>query len=210
MSESPKQGYQKAGSGTGTYSHGDFTFVRKKRGKSHIHEEEHQGELNIVPYLDIVINLIMFLLVAQATMVSLGMIDVTAPSYTPVGPGSNQDPAQQDKQLRLTVGIASQGFYIAARGGVIPGQEGEEAPELTAAGVTRSPPTVPRKADGSYDYPSLARKLRAIKGLYPDATAVYVAAEDNTAYEVIVRTLDASREDAQGPLFPNVAFSQIN
>lgn len=213
MTDSPqKKGYQRAGSGTGTYSHGDFTFVRKKRSKtSHIHEEEGQGELNIVPYLDIIINLIMFLLVAQATLVSLGMIDVTAPSYTSMGAGGpGQDPANQEKQLRLTVGIAAQGFYIAARGGVIPGQEEAANVELTADGVTRAPPTVPKKADGTYDYPSLARKLRAIKALYPDATAVYVAAEDATPYEVIVKSLDSCREDAQGMLFPNVAFSQIN
>ncbi|MBK6684435.1 MAG: biopolymer transporter ExbD [Deltaproteobacteria bacterium] len=210
MTEPQKKGYQKAGSGTGTYSHGDFTFVRKKRSKgSHIHEEEGAGELNIVPYLDIIINLIMFLLVAQATLVSLGMIDVTAPSYVAAGPGGG-DPTTQEKQLRLTVGIAAQGFYIAARGGVIPGQEEAANLEMTAEGVTRAPPTVPKKPDGTYDYPTLARKLRAIKALYPDATAVYVAAEDTTPYEVIVKALDSCREDAQGMLFPNVAFSQIN
>ena len=48
-------------------------------------ESSEDGELNIVPYLDILINLIMFLLVAQATLVSLGLIDVTAPTYSPAG-----------------------------------------------------------------------------------------------------------------------------
>src|SRR5687768_961178 len=90
------------GTGTGSYSHADFTYVRKKRK---LHHEEESGELNIVPYLDILVNLIMFLLVTQATLVSLGLIDVTAPSYSIAGPGQQQ-PQQDDqgKSLRLTVG----------------------------------------------------------------------------------------------------------
>lgn len=212
MEAQPKDpsGYQRAGgTGTGTYSHQDFTYVRKKRGRLVEENEEEAGELNIVPYLDIMINLIMFLLVAQATMVSLGMIDVTAPSYAQVGPGPT-DAADADKRLRLTIGVAAQGFYIAAKGGVLPGEEEEGTGELTADGVERSAPTIPKKADGTYDFPALARKLRGIKAAFPDTTAVYVAADDGISYEVIVKTLDASREDARGLLFPNVAFTQIN
>ncbi len=206
---SSAKGYQKAGkTGTGTYSHEDFTWVRKKRGRLlPEHTEEEAGELNIVPYLDIMINLIMFLLVIQATLVSLGMIDVTAPSYSVAGPSANQE--NQGDQLRLTVGVSAEGFYIAAKGGVLPGEENTPT-ELTADGVTRSPPTIPKRPDGTFDFPGLARKLRTIKTAFPGATSVYVAADDNTPYEIIVKTLDATREDAQGLLFPNVAFTQIN
>ena len=195
--------------GTGTYSQTDMKYVRKKRGKLSHSEAgpEEDGELNIVPYLDIMVNLIMFLLVAQATLVSLGMIDVTAPTYNNPGAGASPDPGKQ--QLRLTVGIARDGFYIAAKGGVLPGQE-ETTGELTADGVTRSAPTVPKRPDGSYDFPALARKLRGIKTAFPETQSVFVAAEPLTPYEVIVKTLDATREDAKGQLFPNVAFAQIN
>lgn len=201
---------RRAVTGTGTYSQADMKYVRKKRGKLQ-HEEagpEEDGELNIVPYLDIMVNLIMFLLVAQATMVSLGMIDVTAPTYGAPGPSAGADPSQQ--QLRLTVGIARDGFYIAAKGGVLPGEEAETTGELTKDGVTRSAPTIPKKANGTYDYPALARKLRGIKTAFPKTTSVFVAAEPLTPYEAIVKTLDATREDAKGKLFPNVAFAQIN
>ena len=42
-----KAGYQRAdATGTGTYSHQDFTFVRKKRGKKHVDlGAEEGGEL---------------------------------------------------------------------------------------------------------------------------------------------------------------------
>jgi biopolymer transport protein ExbD len=212
VSEPTAKGYQKAGA-TGTYSHSDFTYVRRARGGGHAHgahdPSEEAGELNIVPYLDILINLIMFLLVAQATLVSLGLIDVTAPSYSPVGAGGPpQDPTEM---LRLTVGIADKGFYIAAKGGVLPGDSPDQAPtEITPDGVMRNPPTIPRREDGSYDFAALGRKLRAIKTAFPKVDAVYIAADDSTPYEIIVKALDATREDTQGALFPNVAFTQIN
>ena len=82
--------------------------------------------------------------------------------------------------------------------------------ELTPDGVSLNPPTIPKKADGSYDFPALARKLRAIKTAFPKVDAVFIAADNTIAYEVIVKTLDATREDGQGNLFPNVAFTQIN
>ncbi len=204
----PGGGSTPAPRGTGTMSHADAAFVRKKRGKLVHEEEEEAGELNIVPYLDILMVLIMFLLVAQATLVSLGLIDVSAPSYAKVG-ASDNDQQDNKKKLRLTVGIAKSGFFIAAKGGVLPGQEEAGSGELTAAGAEKSRPTIPVKADGSPDYATLARKLRGIKSAFPDTTAVYVAADDNTPYEVIVKTLDATREDAKGLMFPNVAFTQI-
>jgi hypothetical protein len=150
----------------------------------------------------------MFLLVAQATLVSLGLIDVTAPSYAPIGAGGQPPPGEE--QLRLTVGIAAKGFYIAAKGGVLPGEVEAAPTEITPDGVALNPPTIPKRGDGTYDFPALARKLRAIKTAFPKVDAIYIAADDNTAYEAIVKTLDASREDAQGTLFPNVAFTQIN
>ena len=106
--------------------------------------------------------------------------------------------------------MARDGFYIAAVGGVLPG-ETEAAPnEVTADGVSKTAPTVPLLGDGSYDFPSLGRKMRGIKNAFPDTQAVYVAADNNIPYEAIVATLDATREDADGTLFPAVAFTQIN
>jgi biopolymer transport protein TolR len=188
---------------TPQYTHADLSYVRKKRRGRHAEEEE-EKELNIVPYLDILINLIMFLLVAQAAMVHLGLIDVTAPSYAAAGPS---DEANDDskKQLRLTVGVASSGFFIAGKGGVLPGEEAEAAVSDPAA---ERAPTVPMR-DNDFDYRSLTAKLRAIKVAYPDTQSVFIAADDNIPYEVIVKTLDATRRDSKGDLFPNVAFTQI-
>lgn len=188
---------------TGSYSFNfaDFTYVRRKRKPP---EEEEAGELNIVPYLDIMVNLIMFLLVTQATMVSLGVVNVTAPTYAaPGGGGAKKVDPQAD--LKLTVGVASDGFYIAAKGGVL----GEETTgDVTADGVTRRAPTIPM-IDGKHDYKGLTRKLRSIKTVFPKASSFFLAADSSISYDVIVKTLDATREDTNGELFPAVAFSKL-
>lgn len=200
--------------GTGAYSHDDFTYVRRKRGRMTVDSGgEDEGELNIVPYLDIMINLIMFMLVAQTTVVSLGMIDVTAPTYATVDGGAQAPKPEDDpkKLQRLTVGVAQDGFYIAAVGGVLPGEtQDTSADRVTAEEVAKTPPTVGLLPDGAYDFKTLARKMRGIKNAFPETQAVYVAADDNIPYEVIVATLDATREDDRGQLFPAVAFTQIN
>lgn len=189
----------------------DTSYVRRQRRKAHHGHEEGGGELNIVPYLDIVVNLIMFLLVGQAMYVSLAVIDITAPTYASMAPGEGGGDDQQKNNLKLTVGIADEGFYIAATGGVLPGEQAEpENPELTGDNVAKRPPTIPKKADGAYDYTGLSAKLRSIKTVFPDSNQLFVAADATTPYEVLVRTLDASRADKTGPLFPVVAFSKIN
>ncbi|MEL6184381.1 MAG: biopolymer transporter ExbD [Myxococcota bacterium] len=204
----------KKGTGTHNYSFDDLSYVRRKRGRVDVETGgDEDGELNIVPYLDIMMNLIIFMLVAKAASVSLGMIDVTAPSYAALGgPGGGPKQEKDEKRLdRLTVGIARNGFYVAAVGGVLPGQEAETATtEVTKDGVARTAPTVPLLRDGAYDFATLAKKMRGIKNAFPSTQAVYIAADNDIPYEVLVATLDATREDTQGLLFPAVAFTQIN
>lgn len=198
-----------AATGSYAFNQADVSYVRKN--KKRFHHEEEAGELNIVPYLDIVVNLIMFLLVAQATMVALGVIDVTAPSYAVAGPGPQPTPDPTKVDLKLTIGIAEDGYYIAAKGGVLPGETPPpEGAQLTPDQVTKREPTIPKKADGTYDYEGLRQKLRSIKTVFPDAHELFLAADAGIAYEVLVKTLDYSREDGKGPLFPDVAFSRIN
>ena len=44
-----------------------------------IHPEDDFGELNIVPYLDVVVNLVMFMLLSMTGLISLGVLNVSAP-----------------------------------------------------------------------------------------------------------------------------------
>ncbi len=213
MATGTDRGNRFAGAGgTASYTPDDRSYVRRKRGRIHVDTgAEEEGELNIVPYLDIMMNLIIFMLVAKSASVSLGMIDVTAPTYAEAGVATQppEDPDSEKKKLdRLTVGVARNGFYIAAVGGVLPGDTEPSEEELTQEGVALRPPSIPLK-DGAHDFRSLARKMRGIKNAFPATEAIYLAADDDIPYEVVVRTLDATREDSDGKLFPAVAFSQI-
>ncbi|MDP3237866.1 MAG: biopolymer transporter ExbD [Myxococcales bacterium] len=164
-------------------------------------EEEEAGELNIVPYLDILMNLIIFMLLSMSGLATLGILNVSAPSYGGGGGGNNPD---EKPPLLLTVAIAKTGFYVAATGGVLPGIE------TTGTAAEGAPPTIARKADGSYDYTLLNNKMKEIKASFSEETKVIIAAEADTPYEVLVGTMDSTRETSDRKLlFPDVTLASF-
>src|SRR2546422_8301608 len=93
--------------------------------KRRVREAEEVGELNIIPYLDIVVNLVMFMLLSMTGLVTFGVLNVSAPQ---IGGDPSVSQAQNDPnkpKLLLTVAIAKGGFYIAGAGGVLPGGKPE-------------------------------------------------------------------------------------
>lgn len=144
--------------------------------------EEHTGELNIVPYLDVVVNLVMFMLLSMTGLISLGVLNVSAPKITTEAVAATPDTAPK---LLLTVAIGGQGFFVAGQGGVL----GEDA----AADAAARPPTIPLK-DGTYDYAQLTAKLVEIKQQFPNETQVILSADPDVSYDTLIQTMDACRE----------------
>ncbi len=176
-----------------------FYFSRRKiKPKA----EEEGGELNIVPYLDILMNLIIFMLLSMAGLATFGMLNVNAPTYGGGG-GGNTD---EKPPLTLTVAIAKTGFFIAATGGVLPGQV-----EGAAAGAPgEGAPTIARAADGTYNYDALTAKMMEIKANFPGESKVIIAAEADTEYDALVSTMDATRETKDRKLlFPDVTLASF-
>src|SRR5579871_4333727 len=82
-------------------------------------EEMESGELNLVPYLDIVTNVLMFLMMTTNVTAALADINVAAPT-TSSAAAASADPNPQPKQdLNLTVQISDKGYTIAASGAVL-------------------------------------------------------------------------------------------
>jgi len=162
------------------------------RKKRHM-QEESMGELNLVPYMDIVVNLILFLMLSSTGLVSFGILNVSAPAL-----GGGGDPVEEPKEppLNLTVGIAAGGFYIAGNGGVLP-----------APGSTQEPTIL--KLGDKYDYPALTKKLAEVKSIFRNETKIIIQGAPNTQYEVVVGVMDASRTEGLGgqELFPDVMLS---
>ena len=151
-------------------------------------EEEH-GEINLVPYMDIVTNIIIFLLASVVNQVPLGTVNVSSPTF-----GGGGGDGQPDKPaLNLTVTVGSTGFLLAGSGGVMP--------------------PIPKLPAGDYDYPALTTKLAEIKKEFSDETKATFNADAITPYEIVVKTLDAMRtykdekEQRDKELFPDIVFA---
>ncbi|HET6439886.1 MAG TPA: biopolymer transporter ExbD [Anaeromyxobacter sp.] len=171
-----------------------------------IRAEEASGELNIVPYLDVVVNLVIFMLLSMTGLVSLGVLNVSAPK---IGGEVVAAASESGPKLLLTVAIGRQGFYLAGSGGVL----GSDANNADAA----RPPTIPLR-DGKYDYAALTAQLAKIKEQYPSETQVILSADPDTLYDTLVQTMDACREqtvkksdgsEERKPLFFDVSLSLI-
>lgn len=170
-----------------------YASRRKLRPKEH---DESGGELNIIPYLDIMMNLIMFMLLSITGFAVLGMLDVTAPSYG--GAAASQPNPNEKPPLLLTVGISEKGFFVAATGAVLPGLGGDA-----------NTPTIP-KQNGEYDYKALNAKMREIKTAFPNETRLIISADPTAEYSTLVRTMDATRETPDHQkLFFDVSLAQL-
>jgi biopolymer transport protein ExbD len=158
--------------------------------RDHVEEQEEEaGELNLVPYMDIVTNIIIFLLASVVNQVSLANINVSVPSISG-GAGAEDTPPPEKPPLNLTVSVGATGFTVAASGGVLP--------------------IVAKLPNGRYDFKSLTAKLKEIKSAPDNAaeTKANFSADANISYDVVVATLDAMRMDDAGKiLFPDVAFA---
>jgi biopolymer transport protein TolR len=169
------------------------TKLRKIREQAEETAEE-GGELNLVPYLDIVTNVIMFMLATATFAAALGDVNVSSPTTASQAQLQNQPPPEPKNELNLTVSVSDKGFTIAASGAVL-----YQGFSIDAAGNLQQPagatlPTIPKKGN-DYDYDALNRAMQQIKAS-PTArteTKVIVNANPNIVYDVIVQVLDACR-----------------
>jgi biopolymer transport protein ExbD len=175
-----------------------FHFSKRKLRPK---ENEETGELNIVPYLDIMMNLIMFMLLSMTGLASFGVLNVAAPKYGPPAGAAFAEPQENKKQLLLTVLISDKGFFVAGTGGVL---TGETAPVVPGA---EGMPTIGRLANGEYDYAALTSKMVAIKQSFPDESKVILGADSKVSYGTLVKTMDACREHAGQMLFFDVSLA---
>jgi biopolymer transport protein TolR len=162
-----------------------------RRMRDHVEEiEEEAGELNLVPYMDIVTNIIIFLLASVVNQVALTNINVSVPTISAGGGAATDEPPPEKPPLNLTVSVGSSGFTVAASGGVLP--------------------LIPKLPTGQYDFKSLTVKLKEIKSdpNNADETKANFNADANIPYDIVVPTLDAMRQSEDGKLlFPDVAFA---
>jgi biopolymer transport protein TolR len=160
-------------------------------------EEDETGELNIVPYLDILMNLIIFMLLSINGLTAFGILNVNAPSYG--GPSTSVASEDNPDQPRLTLSvlISKKGHFVNSENAIL-GEQGA--------------PTISLKPDGSHDYAALNAQMVKIKNAFPSETKVIVAADADIPYEALIQTMDAIRETQDRThrlLFPDVTLGAL-
>jgi len=171
--------------------------IRRLSTPRELAPDEEGGELNIVPFLDIITNVLMFVLATIAVTFTT-MID----SQPPRASGSSARPPTKPS-LSLNIVIVDKGFIVSAFGQRI--GEGCQGPGSgTAVGV--------KITDGKqdYDYASLTQCAHRLKNQVPEAadeTAATLTANGNIPYQVIISTIDAIRRSDDGQvMFPDINF----
>ena len=146
--------------------------------------EDEGGEINLVPFLDIVVNVIMFLLATITQVVAMGNINVSSPGYAEAVPAAAAEPpaASDEPKLNLNVTVSDTGFIIAGSGGV-----------LYENAVPGRLPTIPKRGR-EYDFARLAEMMVQLKARYPEESVAILGANAGIPYQTVVRTMDAVRE----------------
>ncbi len=179
--------------------------------------------LNITPYLDIVTSIMLFMMVTSTGLVQIGVINVNAPRYSdPIDAdgASDDDEKKDEKKLNLTIGIMHQGLFVAGAGAVLgSGEENEEASEEQPAKptiplLTTDPACVEALAKKTpppascYDYERLTAKMVEVKDGYPQNTKIFIFAQPDVPYEILIKVMDATRQTSKGrALFYDVIIS---
>jgi biopolymer transport protein TolR len=170
-------------------------YIRRRTRHHDPDPSEVAGELNIIPFLDIVVNLIMFLLATSEAVLAIVQIEAQLPQLSPGGKSSG---SQQDAGLNLNVTLTDGGIIVTGSGGKLaPGCE-----EVSSGRVM----TIPKKGT-DYDWPALTECAVKIKAGYPTEKDVIVGADPTIHYEYVVAAMDALRTKDTKELFPKVLLS---
>lgn len=176
--------------------------IRRLSQPKELAPDEEGGELNIVPFLDIITNVLMFVLATVAVTFTT-MIDSHPPSL-----GGKSARALDQPTLGLNVIIIDDGFIISAmRQRIGAGCTGTGSG--VAVGLDKQAPAR-ENGKSDYDYEALrscADKLKHISADFAGEKQVAISANPDIEYGVIIKTMDALRKSASGEeLFPDVNF----
>jgi biopolymer transport protein TolR len=169
-------------------------YIRKHSKDTQLDPSEMVGELNIVPFLDIVVNLIMFLLATTEAVLLISQIESDLPK---IARGRSKGP-DVATPLNLNVTVTEVGVIVSGSGGKL-------APGCTGIEQGRSL-TVPKKGK-DYDWRGLTECVARVKQQFQSEHSVTVSADPQVQYEYVVAAMDAVRSKGKDELFPDVLIS---
>jgi len=165
--------------------------MSRRRGhhrEEHVDEGEESGELNLIPYLDIITTLVIFLVFTFQVVIEFRLIELLPPASNATDSNPNQIDASE--QVTLTLVITRDSYVLMTNRAEFGTEE------------------IPKKADGTYDNAKLTTTLARIQHDLNLPGSLIMTADDATEYKVIVAAMDAARTTADGKrLFPDVLLA---
>ncbi|CAN0435613.1 unnamed protein product, partial [Laminaria digitata] len=163
---------------------------------------EEEQDLNLAPIMNMVVILIPLLLLS-VVFVSVSVINVNSPS---LAPGKQSDDVGEEPE-KLTVSIASGGFYVATRAGnmaplvgcpkdgpticlIEPGADTREefsrARALLERGDSEQGSAILEDAVGMYDWRQLYNTLADLKKRNPKIEVINVSADAHIPHAAVI------------------------
>lgn len=156
-------------------------------------KSRHQGdpELDIIPFLNVMVVLIAFLLV-NAVFAAVAVLDVNLPAQAQ----ASQTQKEEEKKPKLVLDVMVYDDFLLV--------------EDRNAGPLKKLPNV----DGHADVKGLHQFLLKVKKQFPDATRVSLLCENDTSYQLLISVMDAVRyrlekvagHEVHRPLFPDISI----
>lgn len=163
-------------------------------------------ELDLVPIMNLVTILIPFLLMA-AQFVSYAVIDSTLPA---IGPPQPRDPTEKEA-LNLSVLITNQGWDVKGSAGTLKGED-DDGPTIPCLTPNCTYTAKKDKGEGpseAYDVRALRDLLNKVKDEFAEEQNVILVPDSDVPYEVLVLTMDTTREDPDGATDDEVCKQQF-
>lgn len=169
-------------------------YIRKRTKVVELDPSEASSELNIIPFLDIVVNLIIFLLATVAYILPTVQLDTQLPELG----GKTGGRSGEESALNLNLTIVEQGVIVTGSGGKL------------ARGCKRTGQgrviTVPRSG-ATYNWEELRECMRVVKEQFAEEEQATLSADPLIHYEHVVAAMDAIRGSKDDKLFPKILLS---
>ena len=157
----------------------EYAELLEMAAKKKIPDFESAEEINLVPYMDVMMNLVIFMMVATAIAAPLGIISIfPPPSSAGQGKSAKND---MEPTIPFTVAITEKGYML----------KGD--PDLGIAEGGAIPALIPKTQDGKFDFDTLNMHAVTAKDKKPAESQVIITSDGNVTYEVLVKTMDALR-----------------
>lgn len=131
--------------------------IRRLSQPKELTVDEEGGELNVVPFLDIVMNVLIFVL-ATIAVNFIATIEAPPPRQSN-RINSNNDPDKP--QLQLTIAVTDDGFSVLGSGSQF--KLGDNGKCVPAGAAKTGIPKIVVEGESSYDYANLTSCVRSLK-----------------------------------------------